>query len=1273
MRRVALLGLFLLVLTPCLSTLVWGQIAPVPGVPETGPDQGTELRLVPLPDGIGGATVRAVLPDGTPVEVRMLDPMVMRGVRLLPVLIPRDAAAGRVRLELSLDKAAPAGPLNEAARRCSRGFHDSVRPFLGGDAASIGALDKAGDAAIEGTYLIITAPAYRQAIEPLAQWKREKGLQVRVATTDETGASGILISSWIGNLYRNDSRPPQFVLLVGDVADVPTFDFHGVVSDLPYVMQEGSDFLPDGLIGRLSVSDEGQAQTVVAKILRHEQNPGGSSMDADWMGRALVVGTYEGSATPVPVCRWIRNTLLDDGYSRVDSVYFPPHMGSGTPLISATINAGVSLVMYRGWAYGFEGWSSPTFHSRNVHALSNGWMLPAVFSFVCDNNKFDEPECFGEAWLRAGSPEQPKGGVAFIGNGVFWSHTRYNDAMAIGATTGIHQGGARRLGDILDYAKMDLLRQFPLEVSYASEAGESVEFYFHAYNLLGDPEMELWMGPPRGIVVAHPEVLDLGANQVDVEVLTAPGGSSVDGVRVALSQGDHLLGCAWTDDDGRARVPVEGLAADLPVKVTVTGKNCQPYRGGMVPVASSGHPGLAGSALREDGSGGTLGNADGRANPGETVALLVRLRNPGPTALVGASASLDPWGADSVETTSVSFPEIRPGATADANAPFLVRLRREAEDGTPARFTLQVGVGGETSLLDLTVAMVAPSLRYEEHHSGEGFVPGAETELSVTVRNEGSVSAGAVRATLRSLNPELLAVVDSTADVGTVVPGAAAAVQTPFRVRASANSAVGAAANLRLILTSAEGYENRTGFALPLGTADHTSPLGGSPYGYWAYDNSDTDYPDAAPLYRWTEISRAFGGPGALLSLDSNPNDANDPNQTAIVPLSFVFRFYGLDYDRLKVSDNGWASFDLANDYDYYNWSMPTAYGNGAKLAAFWDNLYPGKKDSRGNLVGDGVYVWPDTVGHRFFIEWSRIGNTDQPGTPPLFFTDLQTFQIVLYDPAFFPTPTNDGIVEFGYKQIQNVDHGRMYSTVGIQNQDGSDGIEYAYSNQYPVPAAPLSPGLVIRWTTKPPRYVPFTLTSFKAEPAAGGVALSWVPVDERPRGAYRVYRAGEDGLFRPLSLPAAGNGVAGVPVTLDGAARGLVDATANPGALWQYQIVSADPVGRETLLGPFPYDPEDSAPPPRALSLEVAGANPFRGLGRLTWSLPRSGEVSLQVHAVDGRVVRTLLRGAPAAGHGTLRWDGCDDAGRPVPAGIYWARLESGGEQRNARLVVVR
>jgi hypothetical protein len=54
----------------------------------------------------------------------------------------------------------------------------------------------------------------------------------------------------------------------------------------------------------------------------------------------------------------------------------------------------------------------------------------------------------------------------------------------------------------------------------------------------------------------------------------------------------------------------------------------------------------------------------------------------------------------------------------------------------------------------------------------------------------------------------------------------------------------------------------------------------------------------------------------------------------------------------------------------------------------------------------------------------------------------------------------------------------------------------------------------------------------------------------------------------------------------------------------------------------------------------------------------------------VTGRALRVLE--ARAGGTG-VTWDGADDAGRAVPAGIYFARLEAGSAVATRRFAVVR
>ena len=136
---------------------------------------------------------------------------------------------------------------------------------------------------------------------------------------------------------------------------------------------------------------------------------------------------------------------------------------------------------------------------------------------------------------------------------------------------------------------------------------------------------------------------------------------------------------------------------------------------------------------------------------------------------------------------------------------------------------------------------------------------------------------------------------------------------------------MGQTAILRLALTTAGGYESSTSFSVTIGTSSHTNPLGPDAYGYYAYDNSDTDYPAAAPLYDWISCSTLYGGSGTKLDLRDNT--------TAKVDLPFPFTYYGTSYNRIRLSDNGWISFDTSNYYDFYNWHMPNIYGNGAQIA----------------------------------------------------------------------------------------------------------------------------------------------------------------------------------------------------------------------------------------------------------------------------------------------------------------------------------------------------
>lgn len=97
-----------------------------------------------------------------------------------------------------------------------------------------------------------------------------------------------------------------------------------------------------------------------------------------------------------------------------------------------------------------------------------------------------------------------------------------------------------------------------------------------------------------------------------------------------------------------------------------------------------------------------------------------------------------------------------------------------------------------------------------------------------------------------------------------------------------------------------------------------------------------------------------------------------------------------------------------------------------------------------------------------------------------------------------------------------------------------------------------------------------------------------------------------------------------------------------------------------------------DEASPAVRLALALPRPHPLSPGGVVEFALPAAGEVRLSLFAPDGRQVRTLLSEARAAGVHRLAWDGRDESRHTLPAGVYFLRLEAGGESRT-RTVVLR
>jgi len=286
-----------------------------------------------------------------------------------------------------------------------------------------------------------------------------------------------------------------------------------------------------------------------------------------------------------------------------------------------------------------------------------------------------------------------------------------------------------------------------------------------------------------------------------------------------------------------------------------------------------------------------------------------------------------------------------------------------------------------------------------------------------------------------------------------------------FALQIASDCYPGHVAAMELCLEFSGGARDTVVWAMTVGAASTDDPTGPDGYGYYAFDNSDVEY-EYAPTYDWIEIDPVWGGEGTSVGLDDFGEDEDDSRTVA---LPFPITYYGQTFTEATICSNGWIAMGSTYLTNYRNWIIPGAGAPPNMIAPMWDNLR-----QSGN---DQVYHWFDEANHRYIVEWSRLRNMEGG--------DTETFQAIFLDTAHHPSPTGDGRIIFQYHTFSNSDDLQHYSTMGIQNADGSDGLLYGYYNYHNTAAAPVAAGRAVQFVAFDE--VPRGLLSGSVTNATGG------------------------------------------------------------------------------------------------------------------------------------------------------------------------------------------
>ena len=103
-----------------------------------------------------------------------------------------------------------------------------------------------------GNMLIISYGDFMDEMQPLVDWKNLKGIPTEMVNVSTVGSNSTSITNYVADYYEQNGL--TFLLLVGDIAQIPSPSVSGSASDISYGCITGNDFYQEVIVGRISAS-----------------------------------------------------------------------------------------------------------------------------------------------------------------------------------------------------------------------------------------------------------------------------------------------------------------------------------------------------------------------------------------------------------------------------------------------------------------------------------------------------------------------------------------------------------------------------------------------------------------------------------------------------------------------------------------------------------------------------------------------------------------------------------------------------------------------------------------------------------------------------------------------------------------------------------------------------------------------------------------------------------------------------------------------------------
>ena len=601
-------------------------------------------------------------------------------------------------------------------------------------------------------YVILSDTMFRDILKPFIRWKTRKGFNVIELYTGENGVGTTReeLKDTLKGIYSSatpDDPAPTFLLIVGDVEQIPTSQSSGQVTDLYYAEYDGNgDYLPDVFYGRLSARDTTELIPQIDKIMEYEQY---LFPDPSFLNEVVMIAGVDDSYASTwgnGQINYGTNYYFNPAHGINSHTYLHPGSGSSAEEILQNISDGVGFVNYTGHG-DYNGWLSPQFYINDISGLSNLSKYPLMIVNGCSTASFQLGECFAEALVRA----KGKGAIGYIGctNDSFWDEDFYW-AVGLGPISanptyeetglGMYDGTFHDNGEAeTDWYTTQGQMIYAGNMAVTASSSRYTKYYWEIYTLMGDPSLMVYFSVPDFIPVTVPDTLPTGIYNLHFQC--------EPNAYAALSIDGQLLDAAYTDASGIAILGFPPLNSPGQAELVITKQNRRPFIDTLIIATDNGPYIIYKDHILED----TAGNSDQIADYGETIGITLTIENAGPenagNVVIKLSAA-DPFiqVLDSVET----YGTINAHTDSTIQYAFQIKIEDSIPDHHITTMHLEINdLTGNSWNAYFRIELNAPVLHagkikvldMAEGNGNQKLDPGERADIRIEISNEGHSSA----------------------------------------------------------------------------------------------------------------------------------------------------------------------------------------------------------------------------------------------------------------------------------------------------------------------------------------------------------------------------------------------------------------------------------------------------------------------------------------------------------------------------------------------------